>query len=237
MAVDHLAGQLIAAEHLINIGYQELTYLQWPGTTDSLEKRIAGVHVVLERHGLSAQNLAIVKGDPRNVEFVAKLMDNSNQLRTYLTEQLILAEPVDRPSELAAEDCEHIATDAAKRIARGGLGGDLLERAYQVETPQQLAVVLGDCLSRLSEAQEPEQGDLLTLKEAAEYLRMEESGLRKLIATKAIRFIQRKRGGHIKFLREDLEAFLEENTTGPNDLENTPARIYRTAIEGQHGFN
>lgn len=108
VAVDHLAGQLVAAEYLIGIGYQELTYLQWPGTIDSLEKRIAGVHVVLEHHGLSAKNLTIVKGDPRDVEFVAKLMDRSSSHAIMCENDMIATHLMQSLSALEIETADEL---------------------------------------------------------------------------------------------------------------------------------
>ncbi|MCG8451121.1 MAG: substrate-binding domain-containing protein [Pirellulales bacterium] len=78
VSVDHLAGQLLAAEHLVGVGHQHLTYLQWPGTTDSLEKRISGCRIALERAGLPSENLTVLKGDPRVKEFVEELVNRSS---------------------------------------------------------------------------------------------------------------------------------------------------------------
>jgi hypothetical protein len=70
------------------------------------------------------------------------------QLQTWLTEQLKLAEPLDRPSDLA--DPQGVATTAAKKIALlGHGGGQLLTRAYQVENSKQCAAVLAECLALL----------------------------------------------------------------------------------------
>ena len=79
VSVDHLTGQLQVAEYLINAGYEELTYLQWPGITDSLERRIYGCQVALVRAGYSGKNLTIVKGDPRDSQFVAKVVQSSSR--------------------------------------------------------------------------------------------------------------------------------------------------------------
>ena len=90
-------------------------------------------------------------------------------MKDWLIENLILAEPVDRPSELSHAECKQIAKEAAKPIAKMELGGDLLERSYSVETPQQLAVLLADCLQALPKpVEQPEpESDLLTVEQAA----------------------------------------------------------------------
>lgn len=70
------------------------------------------------------------------------------QLRCWLTEQLKEAEPLDRESDL--QDPNHIALTAAKKLSLHGCGsGELLTRAWAVETPQECAAVLADCLAAL----------------------------------------------------------------------------------------
>ena len=69
------------------------------------------------------------------------------QLRTNLTAWLKEAEPLDRPSDFTPEECEAIATKAAKKLSLLGYGGgQLLTRAYQVEDARQCAAILAECL-------------------------------------------------------------------------------------------
>lgn len=79
VSIDHLTGQLLVAENLIQAGFEKLAYLQWPGSTDSLEKRIYGCRVALDRAGYSGKNLTIIQGDPRDRQFVAKLVQRSSR--------------------------------------------------------------------------------------------------------------------------------------------------------------
>jgi GntR family transcriptional regulator, arabinose operon transcriptional repressor len=65
VSVDHLAGQMLAARHLINAGHKRIVYLQWPGKTDSLERRVAGQ---------SRADSTVYRGDPREVEFVRGIL-------------------------------------------------------------------------------------------------------------------------------------------------------------------
>jgi excisionase family DNA binding protein len=92
---------------------------------------------------------------------------NANQLRTYLIENLKLAEPLD--SESTLPDPQHVATVAAKKLALLGYGGGaLMNRAYKVESAQECATILAECL-RLLPDDEPDlgNGELLTVEQAA----------------------------------------------------------------------
>ena len=75
---------------------------------------------------------------------------------------------------------------------------------------------------------------VLTLKEAAERLGYSESGLRKLIAKRAIKFA--KPGGRYKFKLEWLEEFVAKGTVATQDeiVSPKPKRKYDPA--GRHGF-
>lgn len=74
VAVDHLNGQLLAAQHLIDFGHRRIVYLQWPGVTDSLMKRIAGFQAALLKAGHSQSESKVYRGDPREAQFVQCLL-------------------------------------------------------------------------------------------------------------------------------------------------------------------
>jgi len=56
---------------------------------------------------------------------------------------------------------------------------------------------------------------LLTIKEAAKYLALSETGLRKLVRRRAIRYSQHGRWGRIRFRPEWLEEFIEAGVVAP----------------------
>lgn len=155
-----------------------------------------------------------------------------NQLKSWLTEQLKLAEPLDCPSTM--DDPQLVAVTASKKLGLLGYGsGELLTRAGLVQTPFDCAAVLVDCLAALPD-ELPSNGELLTLTEAAEYLGYQAPGLRKLVEQKRITYLQNGRGP-IKFKQEWLDKFIEENSS--SGLDNSPARAYRPQIEPQFGFD
>jgi len=70
------------------------------------------------------------------------------QLRTWITDRLKEAEPLDSPSTM--EDPQHVAVTATKKLGLMGHGsGKLLAKAGRVETPFECASVLIDCLASL----------------------------------------------------------------------------------------
>ena len=77
VSVDHLAGQMLAAQHLIDTGHERIVYLQWPGRTDSLRRRVAGFQLALAEAGQDHAASTVYRGDPRESEFVAGLLDEA----------------------------------------------------------------------------------------------------------------------------------------------------------------
>ena len=59
---------------------------------------------------------------------------------------------------------------------------------------------------------------LLTLLEAANYLAISKTTLRRLIATKAIRYSQAGRWGRIRFRHEWLDEFIDRHTVARPDI-------------------
>ncbi len=73
------------------------------------------------------------------------------QLKSWLTEQLKLAEPIDSPSEM--DDPQLVAITATKKLGLLGCGsGELLARAGMVQTPFDCATVLVDCIARIPDS-------------------------------------------------------------------------------------
>ena len=62
---------------------------------------------------------------------------------------------------------------------------------------------------------EPHSMPLLTVAAAAEYLAMSESGLRKLVKRRLIRYSQLGRWGRIRFRREWLDEFIAAGEVTP----------------------
>lgn len=96
---------------------------------------------------------------------------NAQQLKNWLTARLKEAEPLD--SESAMEKPRHVAVTATKKLGLLRCGdGALYHRATDVETAQDCAAILMDCLSLLPEDVElrtPSNG-ALSVPEVAEIL-------------------------------------------------------------------
>lgn len=155
------------------------------------------------------------------------------QLKSWLTQQLYLAEPISTPSTIA--DARQTALTATRELGLLGLGdGHVYLTATKIKTPQECAAVLIDCLAMLRESEIAIEPELLTLDEAASYLGYQVSGLRKVVNRKEITYFQNG-NGPIKFKQEWLDQFIEKNTsTGP---QNSAARIRRPKVEPRFGFD
>lgn len=70
VSVNHLVGQYLATQHLIEGGHRKIIYFQWPGITDSLQKRVAGMRVCLDDCSELRCQGEVVKGDPGDRRFV-----------------------------------------------------------------------------------------------------------------------------------------------------------------------
>ena len=120
-----------------------------------------------------------------------------------------------------------IATQASQHAA--DLRLHELMRDWE-EQPEVLEVdkYLVECLAGIP------SGEVLTLKEAAEYLGYSESGLRKIKDRKEIKFAQ-KGQGPIKFQKEWLDEFLQNQ----QEIERSPVqkRSKPITIEPNHGFD
>lgn len=74
VAIDHLRGQYLATQHMLDAGWQRIIYLQWPGCSDSLNKRIAGYRACLIEDETGKRAAIVVHGDPRDLEFVCQVL-------------------------------------------------------------------------------------------------------------------------------------------------------------------
>lgn len=70
VAIDHLLGQYLATQHLLDGGWNRITYLKWPGISDSLNKRVVGYHACLAQQVERQLVGEVANGDPRDVDFV-----------------------------------------------------------------------------------------------------------------------------------------------------------------------
>jgi excisionase family DNA binding protein len=138
---------------------------------------------------------------------------NRQQLATWLTDHLKQAEPLDRPSDL--DDPREVAITATKKLALLGLGdGNLYRQALAVESPQDCAAVLMDCLSAIGvePEPEPESNGLLTVRQAARRLRVSETVIRDACRNGTLRHSRFGSGrGTIRIALEALEAFQSDN--------------------------
>lgn len=136
-----------------------------------------------------------------------------NQLHDWLTEQLKLAEPLDRPSTM--DDPNHVAITATKKLGLLGYGsGELFARGGRVNTPAECAAVLIDCLAALplqddtppAPVAEP-AGEHLTVKQAADLANISERQIYRLVEDNQIK--HRRVGRTIRVARSDLERYME----------------------------
>ncbi|WP_197526778.1 LacI family DNA-binding transcriptional regulator [Pirellulimonas nuda] len=72
VSVDHLQGQYRLTEHIVAAGHRRIVYLQWPGHTDSLLKRVSGMRACLAASGCEG---LVIKGDAADTRFIGDLID------------------------------------------------------------------------------------------------------------------------------------------------------------------
>ncbi len=73
---------------------------------------------------------------------------------------------------------------------------------------------------------------LITLEEAAQYLAMSVSGLRKVLQSGKIKYTQNGKKGRIKFRKEWLDEFIEENTPSYTKPYTAPKKQKKKPITG-----
>lgn len=138
---------------------------------------------------------------------------NRQELATWLTGNLKQAEPLDRPSDL--DDPRETAITATKKLALLGLGdGNLYRQALAVESPQDCAAVLMDCLAALTDDKPehkpaPSNGtavpDFLSARQVAERLGCSERSVWRMKSSGELPDPVQL-GGMVKWRREDIEA-------------------------------
>lgn len=137
----------------------------------------------------------------------------AEQLYVWLIEQLVEAEPVNRPSTLS--DPRRVAVSATKRLGRLGLcGGDLYHRSTQVTTAHECASVLMDCLKALPDAI-PIDRDILTVREAARALHVRTECIEHWIEFGGLEAtnLGTTNSPRWRIMRDDLHAFLKSKST------------------------
>lgn len=85
---------------------------------------------------------------------------------------------------------------------------------------------------------------ILSFAEAAEYLAMSQSGLRKLVRKRGIRFSQRGKWGRLKFNQEWLDEFVNANEVVPDEGKRKPVpklklkpQDLQPKLPSQHGLD
>lgn len=105
------------------------------------------------------------------------------QLKSWLTDQLKAAEPLDSVSEL--DNPKLVAVTATKKLGLLGFGNrELFYHATQVTTPQECAGVLMDCIARLPE-ESPQRATVdgaMSVQDAADQLGVSKETVYKLCA-------------------------------------------------------
>lgn len=76
VTVNHLSGQIKLCEHLLKSGRKRIAYLQWPGTSDSMEQRLAGYQLALVRAGHIYNPEWVHQGDARDREFIERILSD-----------------------------------------------------------------------------------------------------------------------------------------------------------------
>lgn len=86
---------------------------------------------------------------------------------------------------------------------------------------------------------------MLDIPEVAQQLGSTESGVRKLVAKREIKFYQHGKHGRIRFKQEWIDEFIEKHTVSPPDetLAPVPPRKHKgrekhpAPCDGKHGLN
>lgn len=137
----------------------------------------------------------------------------ARQLKTWLTDRLKEAEPLDSESTMVGP--QHVATTAAKKLALlGHGGGPLLSRAYQVEDGKQCAAILAECLALL-----PNEGpgELLSPADVANMMGVSEDKVNGWCGVGQLKAANVNDGNRPRWVitRENLNDFLESRQREP----------------------
>lgn len=138
------------------------------------------------------------------------------QLKSWLTDQLKAAEPLDSPSEL--ENPKLVAVTATKKLGLLGFGNrELFYHATTVTTPQECAGVLVDCLAALPE---DEQTDTLSTKDVAKILSVSRETVLGWINSQQLKASNIASGNRPRWIisREALDSFLKNRQPEPKPV-------------------
>lgn len=148
------------------------------------------------------------------------------------------------PPERLWERATDIACEAGARASKLGLA-ELYKNSVAfggTSDPPKVIAFLSECLAACGT--QVTKSEMVGIREAAQTLNCSESGLRKLIRKKAIRFSQSKKHGTIRFRPEWLEEFIEHNSPNPGKKVSigptSQRRVHApVAMDGQnnHGFD
>lgn len=166
------------------------------------------------------------------------------EYKQWLTERLAEAEAAAE----ATEDREptaheaHIVYEAKKHAYFLGLYklSDMMP-VRRLKNVLDCCLRLRECLEYLESPPPANYDDdtLIDVKEAARLLGYSEDCTRRLAKKGDITYVQKGRG-RIKFRREAIDEYIAANSTGPRDIERSPAQTRKTLIvplEPRYGFD
>lgn len=139
----------------------------------------------------------------------------TQQLRRWLREQLILAEPLDSPSEV--QEPRTIAITATKKLGLLGCGSlDLHQAAQAVTTPEELAGVLIACLAALP-GDQPADPNTLGVADVARMLSVSQETVLGWIHNRELKASNIAAGNRPRWIisRLELDRFLESRIPQP----------------------
>lgn len=157
------------------------------------------------KHGNHSRAPKLNAGRPRKpiIRWIFRGRVERGFMKNWLIAKLKLAEPLNRES--AMENPKGVAMTASKKLGLLGYGsGDLLLRAFKVETPQECAAILVDCLALL-----PDE-DVFAPKDAAKMLAVTTAKVVGWIETGELKATNLSKGLKPRWIisKDDLETFL-----------------------------
>lgn len=95
VAVDHIRGQFMATQHLLDLGRRRMLFVQEEGSLDSLERRISGFQLALLRAGLPYDNTCIRKGVLTDSDFIESIVSTSGLDAIVCENDVVAAQMID----------------------------------------------------------------------------------------------------------------------------------------------
>lgn len=108
VAVDHIRGQFMATQHLLDLGRRRMLFVQEEGSMDSLERRISGFQLALVRAGLPYDQACVRKGALTDPGFIESIVSTSGLDAIVCENDVIAAQIIDgleRHGLRVPEDC------------------------------------------------------------------------------------------------------------------------------------